>query len=818
MRYRLLIIAVLLLCVGCIKDSIVEPYVDGSDHLFTLSIEQFSDEVVGTTRSATSAISIDRGYLFFYNSSSGTFKGYEAVEDVNLKQNGSTITFDAGTKYSITDKVIAIFNHDVNAALPADFTKVTSENIESYFPLSSAYLSKVEEEMNSGVYSLGMPMYLDDFTDSDRAVREVYRSVARMELFIKEDLTIEHDSHTHPIGSTSLSYMIVNAASVGSVDLGVSPTYYSAGSCFDVDNFDGTFPHSLTEYESSAGDTDNKVYLHPFPYSTLSVDGSELYEGGFSEERFAIIIRHGDKNIYPDRPESEYRYYKLNLLDKATSTYFDVKRNHSYKVVIKAVNSRGYATVKEAYEMPPSNIEYEIYDDKGGFTHSNGQYAISMDEILSYDEILVYGSNEATLEFNNIRYVLPYEGQMQDADFKTNKVSFEVLSDTDGLIIDTTNDFDPDGDGEGVLTSEGQSITVTLSGEGECSIALRIVLGNLEMGRDEIKIKKVATNGDGDGSFDAHPNHIELKGQKFVDGSWHSDDADFGARASSKDYDDADGGTVIYMGENVTPTGYKTMDGYVSGQHALDSYPVFSPKTRRGYYAYEDSKGETRKVMIQLEQLPPFYLGHFGSTASSESTYHYDALICEKIEEIPLLDNNKTVLSQTGGISRWAEGNETFYQGTIWGDYLGIGDRYLNLVEGLEITKSIVNNPNTTTRPTAADYCYMKNDINGNGKIDNGETINWYLPAQNQMLAMWININVFDEDNGQYGLHSSGTYPYYWTSTEVDDIYDFTGIERPNDFSSYVSKFNMIEGQSDFGNKYVSWDGEKWHIRCVRGL
>lgn len=843
-HYKILPILVLLVAaMGCEKAPYVETTVNSDEQVFTLSIQSFSDEVIGGTRAATSSTSIDRGYVIFYNSSTGEYKGYESLEDKVVSQSGSTVSFEVGTDYSIEDKIIAVFNHDVDAELPTDFSVITSDNVDSYFPISSAYLAKIQEEMNSGEYSLGMPMSVNDFTDSDRAVREVYRSVARMELFIKDGLTIEHDSHTHSIGAENLEFAIVNAISVGSVGYtSLDPHVEGLQSdeeCFDVTNTDFDYPYTLTEYTgSTADDTKNKVYLHEFPYSTMSVEGIELSATTYSDDRFAIILKHDDYNIYTEEPSPEARYYKLNLLDKVSSTYFDVTRNHSYRILITAVNSRGYATLKEAYEMPPSNIEYEIYDDQGGLTLSNGQYAISMDEVLSYDEIYVYGDAETTLEFNNICYVLPNGGQMDGATFETNEVYFEIFDDlivpdppaeswdeTVPFVVTSESDFEFV-DNKSVLTADGQSIKVTLNGSGECTIALRIKLGNLDVGRDEIKITKVATNGDGSGVFDAHPGQITFDDHELIAGSWQSQDLDFGARASSSQYEgEEDGGTMVYMGENATPTGYRTMDGFVSGQYSVNSYPVFSPKTRNGYYSYKDSDGETRMVMIQLDQLAPFYLGHFGSAVTNtSSTHYYGGLICEKIEEVENVQSwDGKVLSENNGVMQWSVARKQYFQGTIYGvvDEI-IGARYQNLVEGRSITQNIVENNMTGDLPTAARYCYMKNDVNGNGVIDSDEKIVWYLPAQNQLLAMWINMQVFETDytyrlNNRTALEGGDARPYYWASSEVDNVTDYS-TTTPSDFTTYAIGFNMLEGQSEYVYKDNTDQSGQAHVRCVRDL
>ncbi|MFR9533487.1 MAG: hypothetical protein SNG49_01460 [Rikenellaceae bacterium] len=830
MNYKLLFALSMLLAVGCTKDLVVEPYAPSDGEVFTLSIESFTDEVIGSTRAASSEISIDRGYVLFYDSATGEYEGYKSIAELtDFTQSGSTVSFTT-SDYSATDKIIAIFNHDVDAKLPSSFSDVTSANLSEYFPISNDYLAQVQAEMNSGNYALGMPMYLNDFTDSDRTIREVYRSVARMELFIKDDLTIEHESHTHSIGSGNLKFMIVNDISASSVGVGTELSY-TKEDCYAYGSFEESgadaFPYSLTSYGgnseiSSATDTSNKVYLHAFPYATTSINGETFDSDAYSDDRFAIILRHGDTNVYTS--DAEVLYYKLNLLDKASSTYFDVEANHSYRVVITAVNSRGYTSLEEAYLMPPSNIEYEIYDDKGGLTYSNGQYAISMDEVISYDEIYIYGANATTIEFNNLCYVLPDGGEMNETEFLknvTNEVYFKVGSSDSGLDVDYKSDFGfSETTTTSELTDEGKSISLTLTGEGTCTISLKITLGNLDVGRDEITITKVATNGDGDGAFDAHPNQVTFENMPYVASSWQSADLDFGARSDGTS-------TVVYMGHNATPTGYRTMDGYVSSQTALNSYPVFSDKTRTGYFSYLNDEDEVKMVMVQMEQLSPIYVGHFGRLATDGGAHHFNPVICERIEELPTYSewgNAGSVTSQVRGVINWSEATGVYYPESL----IYYDSRYQNFVDGYAISNYIQSNFSTSdgAKPTAVSYCYMKNDIDGDGivnydgQVSGGieEPIEWYLPAQNQMMAMWISRHLFDSDVDAYNFDDDSSNPYYWTCSEYDSSSIWSSTEIPDDFTTYVLATNLLEGEASSSLQKGSGGSNMAHVRCVRAV
>ncbi len=443
-----------------------------------------------------------------------------------------------------------------------------------------------------------------------------------------------------------------------------------------------------------------------------------------------------------------------------------------------------------------------------------------MDEILNYDNLTIYGPETSTVSFDNIRRILPDDVTAPLTDEQlaqmTNIVEFEVVSKS-GITVDVVrNDFEVNDK----LTDSGKSIQLELTGDGECVIKLKITLGNLVMGFDEIKIVKVGSElGEqgGDSSFDAHPCQLKIPAQRLIEGSWSSEDSDFGA------YNKADS-MVVYMGENATPVGYKTLNGFISTGSAENAYPYFAPKTRSGYFSYRDiSPGADTMVIkrakIVLNQLAPFYVGHFANLAN-DGPHYYNALIVEKIEEIKDPEKGK----EYGGVMYWSETKKRYYeQEKIYGDFFGV-EKYTNFTEGLEISNYMVDNHKEKDQlPLAARYCYMKNDINGNGIIEDDEPIVWYLPAANQMLSMWISKHLIEsqQDAKYFGFSLvDASNPWYWTASEVAAGFWWELDQR--NFTTNVARFNILEGEMSIsgikGNAVTGGTDNKAHVRCVRSI
>ncbi len=823
-RYITLLVLITLLG-GCERSILDDELDTTTSSELQLSLCSSSMGIVGGTRAEgeVSELIIRRGYIFVF-SADGLYKGYQAVQQSDVTSNNTSypvITTTISGYDSSVDKVIAVFNYSTDDFVGEDsFSDMTPQSVSDYFPLDGDYLAALQADFSAGDYLLGMPMYVNDFANtSGRTTHDVYRALSRIELYVNAtEVSTSLLDHSHSFTPENVKYTIVNAAQSGLI--GFTSTDEVAGICDgatyqegDEISFDSTpLSYSSTDNIASLPSSSSAIYLYEFPYSTQVIGGDGISQGLYDPERLSILIEHIDEEAHP----GVVFYYKLQLVDKTTNEYYDIRRNYDYRVVITDVYSDGYTDLYEAYVMPPSNIEYEIFDDQGDLTFSNGQYAISMDEVLNYESILIYGPETTTISFENIRRILPSEvvDPLSDEELAemTNIVDFSIVSE-DGVTVEVLqNDFEDDAR----LTDDGRSIILQLSGEGECSIQLKIQLGNLSTGFDEITIEKVGSSLGGDSSFDAHPCQLRIENQNVITGTWNSIDSDFGARNDGDDL-------IIYMGENATPVGYKSLNGYISSGAASNAYPYFEPKTREGYFSYYDLENDPEKTTVKkskivLGQLAPFYVGHFGSAATA-GPHYYDALIVEKIEEIE--DDRYTPVEPNGGLLNWSEQSGKIYyvREKIYGSYLGL-DKYLNFVEGRDISEYIVqNNTAEGSLPTAARYCYMKNDINGDGVIGDDEPIVWFLPASNQMLALWISKHLIDMevDAEYFGFHlEEDSNPWYWTTSEVaPTLWDLSNYT----FENTVARFNMLEGEMNIiGMKGKNGYDDLAHVRCVRGI
>ena len=796
-------------CFSCVEDKLYDATIGQKSNVIQLHLPQAADIALqseGTRSTASNAeLMIHRGVVLIFNNDK--FASHSNIVKENVANNGKknvTITIKNSSFIPATSKLVFVFNHDETNA-PADFNGITTDNISSYFPMSTDFLAAIQK--NDPVK--GIPMFSSDFAGTlNGTIRTVYRSLAKLQVEIAAGIKVDK---IHNFGHENITFKVKNAATDGIIGFNHVDSL-SYNNQISVAN-NPTTEKSLFDFktnllnETNPDNYTNALFLYEFPHKDkiISATGETVKPIDavkFNSDRITLILKHTDE--VADHGE---RFYRIDIVGKNATTlkksYLDIKRNHHYKVKITAVNSRGYITEEEAYIHPSSNIEYEIFDDGGNVTTSNGQYAISMDDILNYDTIRIYSHYDVRLDIDNICYILPEEmGGLEQNTEITNEVYFtpgEKIGEGDLQLVVERNPFQTDPK----LTNQRKDIKMVAKGkQGRWEFGLHIKFGNLELGRKKITIIKVPT------MLDAHPGQVRIQGTKINTDSWQTEFEDFGSR-----YDAETDETVIYAGDNVTPIGYIHLDGSSSdGESAKgDAQPVFEDKLHVGYYDNVDKTNNDSVIgstKIILAQHAPFYIGRFGNKSTDGGLHLYNQVVMEKIEEMPGEEDGKH--GQGPFQMKWADVPAEFYSPDLIATWIGENDWsktaiYINLTDGLAITKYIMKNymESNSAMPYAIKLCYLRNDTNGNGTVDSDEKINWYLPALNQLLGTWINFNVFTGDDHK---PDNSFLPNYWTASEV--------ANGGTSFNA-VNTVSFLTGGTEFPEK-STWSNAK--IRCVRDI
>ena len=794
---------------SCVEDELYDASIGQKGNIIQLQLPQIADIALlsDRTRSAASEaeLMIHRGFVLIFNNDK--FASHSNIVQVDVQNNGTKnikITIKNNSFFPATSKLVFIFNHDETNE-PANFNGITTDNISTYFPMGKKFITAIQK--NDPIK--GIPMFSSDFAgNSSDGIRTVYRSLAKLQVEIAAGIKVDK---IHNFGHENVTFKVKNAATDGIIGFNDINTISYGNQNLDASNpptEESSFNFKTNLLNETVPDNyTNALFLYEFPHkdkiiSPTAVTDEPIDAVKFNTDRITLILKHTDE-VEGHVP----RYFRIDIIGKdATAlkkSYLDIKRNHHYKVKITAVNSSGYTTEEDAYANPSSNIEYEIFDDGGDVTISNGQYAISLDDLLNYDTIRIYSKNDVRLDINNICYILPEE--MGGALPTTNSAVFTPGSKienpedpTEDMVLVVEND--PFGQ-DGKLTKDRKHLKMKVTGQkGRWQFGFKIKFGNIELGRESITIIKEPT------MLDAHPGQVRIKGSKVNTESWQTDFEDFGSR-----YDAVRDETVIYAGDNVTPAGFIHLDGSSSLGETEDAQPVFEEKLYVGYYDnISDKDSVVGSTKIILAQLAPHYIGRFGKSEKTGANLHvYERVVMEKIEEMPDEYNKDQFKGWDASVAaqeymHWSSTNIGYADmDLIHNPTIG----YLNLVDGLMISKNIIHKfgNNESDIPYAVKLCYLRNDIDGDGKVspEAGEEINWYLPALNQLLGTWINYNIFGTEPL---LPATAPGPYLWSSSEIIPW----GV-----IAKQINAINFLTGQSASLDKTV-WGGAK--TRCVRDI
>lgn len=218
--------------------------------------------------------------------------------------------------------------------------------------------------------------------------------------------------------------------------------------------------------------------------------------------------------------------------------------------------------------------------------------------------------------------------------------------------------------------------------------------------------------------------------------------------------------------ENVTPIAWMRYDTNVTSTESDPlAEPVFEIKLVEGYMWEENS--ELGRTKIILTQLPPDYVGWAGGEPNQTGETSFSKrLIVEAFEE-----NTSYIPWSTG-----------FTQTKITDIYRGLAN-----------TRALFNLGDSYYK--AAYECWSRNDKNKDGVIDDTEISDkpWYLPAQNQMIEIWLSY-----PNLNYKFKEGY---YYLTSTEYLTDY----------IQTHLSRFQ--HGHMHYGEKTTPYI-----LRCVKDM
>lgn len=436
----------------------------------------------------------------------------------------------------------------------------------------------------------------------------------------------------------------------------------------------------LKDFNRTTHKLSKTYYLPEYPNATRA-SGTETGPAKWSAQRTHLIIA------------CDGGYYRIDLYDHATGKFIDIRRNTHIKVTIRKVKTVGYPTIAQATNSPGSNLEYEIKvtGDNDDVVVSNGQYALS----LSNDKIFIWGPN-GDYEVAKIRYILPKEMTSLPAGV-TCQIAHTGLSSLEIRPINVTDQAQP-------LIIRCSSLEVLPEGS---SKTIQIRLGNI------VKDFYIEFHP----LMDAHGTTILFNGQASADAQWLRNENGYSFLNHTN-------GTFSFVApENVTPVKWVKYDD--SGNEMLSSEsdpaaePLFEYKYGEASIPYSDPDTfDVGKIKVIIGQRWPQYMGWWGGEpGQSGITYYSKRLVSESIYE-------SLALPSASGTFNVSVAQDT--------------------ERGKANTLNLMDQSQTGAVPSGFKQvyrCYMMNDLNGNGQIDPDEPIRWYLPAQNQLVGSYVQVN-----------------------------------------------------------------------------
>ena len=714
------VIGLSFLFTSCVKDELV--YMDdNSQTTFKLNILANS-EVITRAGTVSSELFVSSGFIFVFDASGAQVIMHELQPDVDIQNNGTNnLMIKAAISVAVGQQIALVLN--TAKAPDLDLTSVTLDNIDTSFPLGN---TGFEDVANETTKTGGLPMYGVHTWNGGDNVISIKRSVAKLQVMIDDKV---HGSHSQYFMTRNVTYQLYNFAVNGKIS---APSLSSGvnGSDINIAPTGNIIGEHITRASSETSDNfKGASYIYEYEYSKKTIDAtsSSTVAGDTpSQNRFAIVLKN----------KGTSKFFRLDLFRKVDGKpqYIDILRNHHYKVIIKSVNSEGYATADEAFKGVPSNIEYQIEDNTGNTTITNGNCAISVgEEPLASTEVVVNAnSGYKTCEIaHNVRFIL------RDSYILTlggvNKIS---IIDGDGsLIPNATLSVDE-------LTSDLVTLIVTLPTAVSLPvIKFKIELENLVFISEPFSLRAI-TNA----RFDCHEIDTRTINYKYTDVVWDVDPESLFI-ISNKTETSFD---ITPVEENVTPTSWETWNGtnydVTSSEQSSSSVPIFTAKVSNGTLK--------EGIFIIIKQYAPIYVGRWGSPIEGPG------YVAEATTPYALLQGPAGQPLRKRAIIEAREESD----GMAWGSDVNPGG-YNIANNGLGISKfgSVVH-AGALKKNSVLNVCYKKNKGYKEGEsLSAPNKVNWYLPAQQQLVGIWVSLS---ESGAHDGDVFWGESVNYWSSTE----------------------------------------------------
>lgn len=698
---------------GCIKEEVWTPQdgpADGTTRI-ALSIGD-AEQVVTRSEASDNECKINDAYLLVFHKKEEVWK-YKTGEKVDVATG--IIFKDSNKKTPIIttkclvekgDTLVVLLNTTIGV-LPTGLTDdTTPDDLNVLFP-STLWNLNTEVSPSTGAM---LPMSGGVLVKSDRdpitnALTvpgcRIRRSVAKIALAVN---VAPADDITTFFTAANVSWGMYNVLNSSRAALCTPVGKVSMLTDLSASDFTATTGFIKQPIQSGAPLSKQSYYMPQYPNATMAM-ATVVAADKFAKDRTCMLLKVYDE--IEDGVPTIFRYYRIDLYDHTANKFIDITPNTHITVTVTKVMSYGYTTPEEALANPGSNLEYEIKvtGDSSNVVLSNGQYALS----LEYDSMVLFPSLDIEQEYS------------------LGMISFIDMA---GAGVPTTNKIEVlpwEYDGECIVLTGAKTFSTTPQ---EFKFKLTDAATNYAYHQIKITVGTIVKyinifigtplqpKAGVQWTFFSYAQCSEVKWLHKVDGI----ELTVGKNPNLVSSEPPE--FRIDYTEHIIPENVDNMS-------KPDSALIFKPRVAEGYFLREEAHifGYGRSKVI-VYQGAPEYLGWFGGTPDNSGGGRY----------------SKRLISYTSMV-------ESYMQ--WWTNNGSSGLNVRNKETGLDNTKAIMAGSTSFERYFAAEYCWRLNDVNDNGKIDADEEVNWYLPAQNQLMAAGV----------VYKALHPWTKGYYWTST-----------------------------------------------------